>query len=184
MCLYFAAILPLKCSRHSWKQQRDVLMQSAMIRAFMIVLWGNCCALNCPYLSHLFSLLCFLLTSPGPRLGNSPVQSIVQCLARKDGTDDFYQLKVSTLDMVLMLLTISECKSLSTSDEISISKEILIPSRKPSHGILKMSRACDKQKTLFFTLCMNLWPASINLHNTSMTLLLYQSIFTTGSGSD
>ncbi|KTG02965.1 hypothetical protein cypCar_00017868 [Cyprinus carpio] len=32
----------------------------------------------------------------GPRLGNSPVQSIVQCLARKDGTDDFYQLKVST----------------------------------------------------------------------------------------
>ncbi|MBN3310904.1 STK40 kinase, partial [Amia calva] len=31
----------------------------------------------------------------GPRLGNSPVPSIVQCLARKDGTDDFYQLKVS-----------------------------------------------------------------------------------------
>ncbi|XP_037005210.1 serine/threonine-protein kinase 40 isoform X3 [Artibeus jamaicensis] len=29
----------------------------------------------------------------GPRLGNSPVPSIVQCLARKDGTDDFYQLK-------------------------------------------------------------------------------------------
>lgn len=35
----------------------------------------------------------FFLT--GPRLGNSPVPSIVQCLARKDGTDDFYQLKVS-----------------------------------------------------------------------------------------
>lgn len=33
----------------------------------------------------------------GPRLGNSPVPSIVQCLARKDGTDDFYQLKVSLL---------------------------------------------------------------------------------------
>lgn len=32
----------------------------------------------------------------GPRLGNSPVPSIVQCLARKDGTDDFYQLKVSS----------------------------------------------------------------------------------------
>lgn len=31
----------------------------------------------------------------GPRLGNSPVPSIVQCLARKDGSDDFYQLKVS-----------------------------------------------------------------------------------------
>lgn len=37
----------------------------------------------------------FVLT--GPRLGNSPVQSIVQCLARRDGTDDFYQLKVSLL---------------------------------------------------------------------------------------
>lgn len=43
---------------------------------------------------------CFQKVSPGlcavgPRLGNSPVPSIVQCLARKDGTDDFYQLKVS-----------------------------------------------------------------------------------------
>lgn len=35
------------------------------------------------------------LNLAGPRLGNSPVPSIVQCLARKDGTDDFYQLKVS-----------------------------------------------------------------------------------------
>ncbi|XP_009095824.1 serine/threonine-protein kinase 40 isoform X2 [Serinus canaria] len=34
----------------------------------------------------------------GPRLGNSPVPSIVQCLARKDGTDDFYQLKILTLE--------------------------------------------------------------------------------------
>ncbi|XP_067862528.1 serine/threonine-protein kinase 40 isoform X2 [Heptranchias perlo] len=34
----------------------------------------------------------------GPRLGNLPVQSIVQCLARKDGTDDFYQLKILTLE--------------------------------------------------------------------------------------
>lgn len=41
------------------------------------------------------SLHLSLLT--GPRLGNSPVQSIVQCLARRDGTDDFYQLKVSLL---------------------------------------------------------------------------------------
>ena len=30
----------------------------------------------------------------GPTLGSSPVKSIVQCLARKDGTDDFYTLKV------------------------------------------------------------------------------------------
>ncbi len=30
----------------------------------------------------------------GPTLGTSPVRSIVQCLARKDGTDDFYCLKV------------------------------------------------------------------------------------------
>uniref|UniRef100_A0A8C2MKE6 Serine/threonine-protein kinase 40 n=1 Tax=Cricetulus griseus TaxID=10029 RepID=A0A8C2MKE6_CRIGR len=35
---------------------------------------------------------------PGPCLGNSPVPSIVQCLARKDGTDDFYQLKIRTLE--------------------------------------------------------------------------------------
>ncbi|XP_002733812.1 serine/threonine-protein kinase 40-like, partial [Saccoglossus kowalevskii] len=34
----------------------------------------------------------------GPRLGNSPVRSIVQCLARKEGTDDFFQLKILTLD--------------------------------------------------------------------------------------
>lgn len=30
----------------------------------------------------------------GPVLGSSPVKSIVQCLARRDGTDDFYTLKV------------------------------------------------------------------------------------------
>ncbi|KAM8975670.1 serine/threonine-protein kinase 40 [Pelodytes ibericus] len=36
----------------------------------------------------------------GPRLGNSPVPSIVQCLARKDGTDDFYQLKILSLDEI------------------------------------------------------------------------------------
>ncbi len=54
--------------------------------------------------SHFFSLI--LPISTGPRLGNSPVQSIVQCLARKDGTDDFYQLKVSTfLGLVYMVLT-------------------------------------------------------------------------------
>jgi hypothetical protein len=28
----------------------------------------------------------------GPKLGMSPVKSIVQCLARKEGTDDFYQV--------------------------------------------------------------------------------------------
>lgn len=37
----------------------------------------------------------FFFFAAGPRLGNSPVPSIVQCLARKDGSDDFYQLKVS-----------------------------------------------------------------------------------------
>jgi hypothetical protein len=30
----------------------------------------------------------------GPVLGSSPVKSIVQCLARKDGSDDFFTLKV------------------------------------------------------------------------------------------
>lgn len=33
----------------------------------------------------------------GPRLGASPVRSIVQCLARKEGTDNFYTLKILTL---------------------------------------------------------------------------------------
>ncbi|XP_013382493.1 serine/threonine-protein kinase 40 [Lingula anatina] len=33
----------------------------------------------------------------GPRLGSSPVRSVVQCLARKDGTDDFYTLKILTM---------------------------------------------------------------------------------------
>lgn len=42
------------------------------------------------------------LNLAGPRLGNSPVPSIVQCLARKDGTDDFYQLKVSSFFMSLL----------------------------------------------------------------------------------
>lgn len=34
----------------------------------------------------------------GPRLGSSPVKSIVQCLARKDGTDNFYTLKILTME--------------------------------------------------------------------------------------
>lgn len=33
----------------------------------------------------------------GPRLGISPVNSIVQCLARKEGTDDFFLVKILTL---------------------------------------------------------------------------------------
>lgn len=33
----------------------------------------------------------------GARLGSSPVRSIVQCLARRIGTDDFYSLKILTL---------------------------------------------------------------------------------------
>lgn len=33
----------------------------------------------------------------GPTLGNSPVKSIVQCLARLEGTDQFYTLKILTL---------------------------------------------------------------------------------------
>lgn len=32
----------------------------------------------------------------GPALGSSPVRSIVQCLARKEHTDQFYTLKVNT----------------------------------------------------------------------------------------
>ncbi|KAL4232588.1 Serine/threonine-protein kinase 40 [Mactra antiquata] len=34
----------------------------------------------------------------GPRIGTSPVKSIVQCLARKEGTDNFYTLKILTLE--------------------------------------------------------------------------------------
>ena len=33
----------------------------------------------------------------GPCLGTSPVQSIVQCLARKKGTNDFYTMKILTI---------------------------------------------------------------------------------------
>lgn len=33
----------------------------------------------------------------GSTLGNSPVDSIVQCLARKEGTDNFYAIKILTL---------------------------------------------------------------------------------------
>ncbi|XP_008202985.1 probable serine/threonine-protein kinase DDB_G0277165 [Nasonia vitripennis] len=33
----------------------------------------------------------------GPVIGSSPVQSIVQCLARKEGTDKFYTIKILTL---------------------------------------------------------------------------------------
>lgn len=33
----------------------------------------------------------------GPKLGPSPVKSIVQCLARKERTDIFYQIKILTL---------------------------------------------------------------------------------------
>lgn len=33
----------------------------------------------------------------GPKLGPSPVKSIIQCLARKERTDDFYQIKILTL---------------------------------------------------------------------------------------
>lgn len=33
----------------------------------------------------------------GPKLGSSPVKSIVQCLARKDNTDKFYLIKVNSI---------------------------------------------------------------------------------------
>ena len=33
----------------------------------------------------------------GPRLGLSPVKSITHCLGRRDGTDNYYQLKVLSL---------------------------------------------------------------------------------------
>ncbi len=39
-------------------------------------------------------IICKFCFSAGPVLGSSPVKSIVQCLARKEGTDDFYILKV------------------------------------------------------------------------------------------
>ncbi|KAK3603549.1 hypothetical protein CHS0354_027973 [Potamilus streckersoni] len=34
----------------------------------------------------------------GPRIGSSPVRSIVPCLARKEGTDDFFTIKILTLE--------------------------------------------------------------------------------------
>jgi hypothetical protein len=43
----------------------------------------------------------------GPTLGSSPVKSIVQCLARRDGTDDFYTLKVQDCILCNILLLAS-----------------------------------------------------------------------------
>ena len=40
----------------------------------------------------------------GTRLDSSPVRSIVQCLARKEGTDEFFTLKVSATSNVLLLI--------------------------------------------------------------------------------
>ncbi|XP_046847855.1 serine/threonine-protein kinase 40-like isoform X2 [Xenia sp. Carnegie-2017] len=51
----------------------------------------NCTAKKCPLKRAGYFLL-------GPRLGNSPVRSIVQCLAKRDGTDDFYCLKMLTIE--------------------------------------------------------------------------------------
>ncbi|ESO83949.1 hypothetical protein LOTGIDRAFT_108566, partial [Lottia gigantea] len=34
----------------------------------------------------------------GPRIGYGPVKSIVQCLAKKEGKDDFYKIKILTLE--------------------------------------------------------------------------------------
>lgn len=42
----------------------------------------------------------------GPRLGTSPVRSIVQCLARKEGTDDFYSLKVIDSEIIILTLPV------------------------------------------------------------------------------
>jgi serine/threonine-protein kinase 40 len=44
----------------------------------------------------------------GPTLGSSPVKSIVQCLARRDGTDDFYILKVGTWIVFILQDSISK----------------------------------------------------------------------------
>ena len=34
----------------------------------------------------------------GPKLGNSPVKSMIHCLARKEGTNKFYTVKVRKCD--------------------------------------------------------------------------------------
>lgn len=39
----------------------------------------------------------------GPKLGPSPVKSIVQCLARKERTDEFYQV-MNCFDYILLYL--------------------------------------------------------------------------------
>lgn len=39
----------------------------------------------------------------GPKIGCSPVDSIVQYLAKKEGTNDFVQLKVSNLGKVFLV---------------------------------------------------------------------------------
>ncbi len=44
----------------------------------------------------------------GPRLGSSPVRSIVQCLGRKEGSDQHFQLKMLTLTSDLRMETQDE----------------------------------------------------------------------------
>ncbi len=39
----------------------------------------------------------------GPKQGNSPVKCIQQYLARKDGTDQFYVLKVSNQNQIMKI---------------------------------------------------------------------------------
>lgn len=48
----------------------------------------------------------------GPKLGPSPVKSIVQCLARKERTDDFYQVNLDNTTVCLVNVLICVAVSL------------------------------------------------------------------------
>lgn len=76
---------------------------------FYIVYFYNLYILKCLQILLQTSLKCWIILRMlyvhhcgyylfllGPRLGSSPVRSIVQCLARKEGTNEFYTLKVSS----------------------------------------------------------------------------------------
>lgn len=185
-CHYYAAVLPLKCSRHSWKQQCDVEMPSAAIRLFMIVLKETCCALNWLYLLHLSSISSHLPRPTARKLSRSEHSAM---FGQKRWDRWFLPAKSecsfwSCLPLVLMLFCLSQnlfhvdlfywYLALSSCDRTTL---IVILSGIPSHVILKSSwlgpwgNLWQTKGSLCLTVCMNLWPASINLHNTSITLL-------------
>ena len=77
-----------------WLRNKKIIFFYALLTKFLLFIWFygvNSDKCTCIHVS----VSKYINNFPGPRIGSSPVRSIVQCLARKDGTDHFYTLKVS-----------------------------------------------------------------------------------------